>query len=556
MNDEVARNLFRFLHDEGVRYCVITDNCATSGEVFIAVDRPALSGLSGRFTRFARSENVLLIQFDHGREECEARLAWIAHGEVRHLRIAASASTYVGGVRLWRARHLLTESLAALDAHGKPRGYFVPPPAAGFLHEFLNCINDGELESPRMERACLRFSEDSAGAEARLKAIFNSTEVAAIARAMENKEWETLRGQLPRLRARIKVRGFVRRAFMKVRRVLVRPRGMLIAFIGAQGSEKIEMIERINTLLAPVFAAPPRGRLKGIQDSIGDRAALIAMKFRTRLLGQTIVSARAYQRIVQREAKTGRLTEPDLWLVLDASPDQSRTNDASQSLSTHERDQCLAFAARLKNAVILDAGKPLQQVATNAITAILELATRHTASRSRFTGVQSNRFCAKLLLFCCRCRIPMVSSLIRTVFNSEIDCPIRLPVYLPYPYGIFIHANAEIGSGVTVMQQVTIGVKSLEDVAGPSIDDDVFIGAGAKVLGAIKVGQGAVIGANAVVTRNVPKLATVAGVNRLIHAPSAPPGDETIRLIEGLKAVEGLDLQLAPPERRKANHDV
>lgn len=90
----------------------------------------------------------------------------------------------------------------------------------------------------------------------------------------------------------------------------------------------------------------------------------------------------------------------------------------------------------------------------------------------------------------------------------------------------------------------------------PVIEDDVTIGAGAKVLGAIRIGRGATIGANAIVTKNVPKLATAVGVNILLHEPPIAPGDQTIRLIEGLKAAETIDLQMAPTERRKANHDV
>ena len=49
-------------------------------------------------------------------------------------------------------------------------------------------------------------------------------------------------------------------------------------------------------------------------------------------------------------------------------------------------------------------------------------------------------------------------------------------------------------------------------MAAPIIGDNVFIGAGAKILGPIKIGNGAVIGANAVVTKNVPDNCTVVGV--------------------------------------------
>ena len=50
----------------------------------------------------------------------------------------------------------------------------------------------------------------------------------------------------------------------------------------------------------------------------------------------------------------------------------------------------------------------------------------------------------------------------------------------------------------------------------PVIEDNVFIGAGAKVLGPVRIGRGATVGANAVVTRDVPSHCTVVGGNRIL----------------------------------------
>ncbi|WP_114802880.1 DapH/DapD/GlmU-related protein [Pseudacidovorax intermedius] len=130
-----------------------------------------------------------------------------------------------------------------------------------------------------------------------------------------------------------------------------------------------------------------------------------------------------------------------------------------------------------------------------------------------------NGISAKILLFFCKHNIPVVSRLIRIVFNSDIYCAIPRGLHLPHPYGIVIHSKCEIGAHVTIMQQVTIGGN--HTAAGsfvPNIGDDVFIGAGAKVLGAVRIGHGAIIGANAVVTRNVPAHCTVVGANRIIRS--------------------------------------
>jgi serine O-acetyltransferase len=87
---------------------------------------------------------------------------------------------------------------------------------------------------------------------------------------------------------------------------------------------------------------------------------------------------------------------------------------------------------------------------------------------------------------------------------------------MPHPFGIVIDRGVSIGSRVTIMQQASIGPKRPSDPGLPVIEDNVFIGPGAKVLGPVRVGRGATVGANAVVTRDVPSHCTVVGVNRIL----------------------------------------
>jgi serine O-acetyltransferase len=81
---------------------------------------------------------------------------------------------------------------------------------------------------------------------------------------------------------------------------------------------------------------------------------------------------------------------------------------------------------------------------------------------------------------------------------------------------VVIGETAEIGDDVTIYQHVTLGGTSPHDgIAGkrhPTIADGVIIGSGAAVLGPIHVGPRARIGANAVVTRDVPEGATMVGI--------------------------------------------
>lgn len=81
---------------------------------------------------------------------------------------------------------------------------------------------------------------------------------------------------------------------------------------------------------------------------------------------------------------------------------------------------------------------------------------------------------------------------------------------------VVIGETAEIGDNVTIYQCVTLGGTSPDNgVAGkrhPTILDGAIIGSGAQVLGPITVGEGARIGANAVVTRDVPQGAVMVGI--------------------------------------------
>jgi serine O-acetyltransferase len=86
-------------------------------------------------------------------------------------------------------------------------------------------------------------------------------------------------------------------------------------------------------------------------------------------------------------------------------------------------------------------------------------------------------------------------------------------VFIDHATGVVIGETTEIGDNVTIYQGVTLGGTSLgHGKRHPTIGDNVTIGAGAKVLGAIKIGEGSQIGSNSVVVKPVPPGAVVVGV--------------------------------------------
>lgn len=100
------------------------------------------------------------------------------------------------------------------------------------------------------------------------------------------------------------------------------------------------------------------------------------------------------------------------------------------------------------------------------------------------------------------------------VFNSEIQASntISSNLYLYHPYGIIINSKSIIGDKCVIRQGVTIGNKGLTDNSCPKIGNNVEIGAGAKIIGGISIGDNSIIGANAVVTKSFPKGSVLVGV--------------------------------------------
>ncbi len=138
-------------------------------------------------------------------------------------------------------------------------------------------------------------------------------------------------------------------------------------------------------------------------------------------------------------------------------------------------------------------------------------------------------------------------------------------LFIDHGMGVVIGEMSEIGDDVTLYHDVTLGgiapsVDSKAQVGQkrhPTLEDGVIIGSGAQVLGPVVVGEGASVGANAVVVRDVPAGVTVVGIparvvasaedkskERTFRAYGMPDGDlpdPVVRALDGLRGqVEAL----------------
>jgi serine O-acetyltransferase len=107
------------------------------------------------------------------------------------------------------------------------------------------------------------------------------------------------------------------------------------------------------------------------------------------------------------------------------------------------------------------------------------------------------------------------------LFGIEVTprCRIGGGLFLPHTSGTVIGA-ASIGTNATIFQGVTLGAKfadmSYTQTTRPVLENDVVIGAGAKVLGGVNIGAGARVAANSLVLVSVPAGATAMGVPAII----------------------------------------
>jgi serine O-acetyltransferase len=104
----------------------------------------------------------------------------------------------------------------------------------------------------------------------------------------------------------------------------------------------------------------------------------------------------------------------------------------------------------------------------------------------------------------------------RVVESGDIDPRAEAGPRLVLPHGlagIFINGNCHIGADVVICQQVSLGVRDMESPeAAPTIGNEVVIWAGAKIIGGVCVGDRAAIGANSVVTNDIPADSVAVGI--------------------------------------------
>src|SRR5271170_2942231 len=108
-------------------------------------------------------------------------------------------------------------------------------------------------------------------------------------------------------------------------------------------------------------------------------------------------------------------------------------------------------------------------------------------------------------------------------------------LFIDHGMGVVIGETAEIGDDCTLYQGVTLGgVSWNKGKRHPTLGNNVVVGAGAKVLGPFTVGDGARIGSNSVVIKEVPPGATVVGIPGRVVQEARMPSDKVVQIARTL----------------------
>ena len=588
----MAVSLFDFLEASNTTYCVVGDTRrypqTIASDIDIVVPRHALAGMPRLLAQFCRAHDARMVQMIR-HEACAYYfvLAWSGEtGEPCFLAPDICSDYRRGGRKLLSAEEILGQRAPAPGGPECRGSFYVPPPHIQFIYYLLKKVGKGRLDPEHGEYLSEQWHADPSCAWTEICRFWPaSADADLIAGAAAYEHWSEVNSALPRLRRALHraaplawrdVLGELRRGIERLRH----PTGLVLAVLGPDGSGKSSVTEHVLADLAPAFrrtayyhlrprifawgksvprvitnphALVERGKLASFAKLmlfLLDDFAGYLLQVRPLTVRSTLVAFDRYYHDLLVDPRRYRyggsmrlarwvgacIPGPDLWVLLDAPAAILQARKAEVAFDEAER-QRLAYLKLVNrwNADVVDASLALAPVVAQVEVAVLRFLEQRLEERNPELRSAENPLSSRLLLRFCRRNVPILSRLFRIAFNCDIYCRIRAPFILPHPFGVIIHSRALIGSRVTVMQQVTIGTKNPGDNAAPVIEDDVYIGAGAKVLGGIRVGRGAVIGANAVVTRDVPAGCTVVGANRIVGMAGRVPGTtvQGVRLAAG-----------------------
>lgn len=115
--------------------------------------------------------------------------------------------------------------------------------------------------------------------------------------------------------------------------------------------------------------------------------------------------------------------------------------------------------------------------------------------------------------------------LVQIMTGIELPCEVEIGrnFVIDHFGGVIVSGYAKFGDNCRIRNGVVVGLRRVEEKVAPVIGNNVDIGAGAKVLGPIRIGDNVLIGANAVVMQDVPDNSIAVGVPAIVKPRSSTP---------------------------------
>ncbi|MST93987.1 MAG: hypothetical protein EXS33_01715 [Pedosphaera sp.] len=126
-------------------------------------------------------------------------------------------------------------------------------------------------------------------------------------------------------------------------------------------------------------------------------------------------------------------------------------------------------------------------------------------------------------------RFRRLCRILEHALHTQIRGSLPERLHIPHPFGILTGISTKIGEDVTLMHFCSLGPKDpwyqgeMKEQMHPILEEGVYVSMGAMVLGPVTIGAWSVIGANAVVTEDIPPFSTVFGHNRILRSTEGGP---------------------------------
>lgn len=425
---QAISKLFQYLEDDGVNYVMVGDTRGYPEEILgdtdIVTDPRSLPLAQQSLFKFCKDSGIKIVQvLQHEQSASYYVLAWFDKtGKLITLNPDICSDYFRFGKLFLRAEEVLAGRVRTVRDNNGSLKLFAPSPSKGFVYYLLKKIDKGSLDERQGNYLSAQWNSDVEGGMAQIARFWPDPEAGILARAARTNDWAPVRNEMGKFQSVLRqslgfsVIHWCRELIRKARRLFY-PTGLMVVFLGSDGSGKSTIIAQVQNDLAPLFrrtkachlrphfgrrmendapvaqphTQPPRNIVASclklilyLADySIGYCYAILPRKLRSTLI---LFDRYFFDVIIDpKRLRYGGprwipvflakcIPTPDLIFYLDAPPAVllSRKQELSASEIERQRQAYLDLTHDLPNAHKIDVSKPLPEVIDSVERIIVE----------------------------------------------------------------------------------------------------------------------------------------------------------------------------------------